>query len=119
MIPPEIGGVQFGAFPLPKTFTVRYKPDILKFKKMKKYLFIIVAAVIFSSCANELDLVAPSELTASGFWDTEEGAITAHTGMYANLRSQAGNFWLLGEMRSDIWGGRTFESPFDISLIES
>ncbi|MEZ4771970.1 MAG: RagB/SusD family nutrient uptake outer membrane protein [Bacteroidia bacterium] len=86
---------------------------------MKKYLFIIVAAVIFSSCANELDLVAPSELTASGFWDTEEGAITAHTGMYANLRSQAGNFWLLGEMRSDIWGGRTFESPFDISLIES
>lgn len=86
---------------------------------MKKYIYILLAVFIFSSCESELNLVAPSELTASGFWDTEEGAITAHTGMYANLRSQAGNFWLLGEMRSDIWGGRTYESPADVSLIES
>lgn len=86
---------------------------------MKKYIYIIVAVVVFNSCSNQLDLVAPSQLTASGFWNTEEGATTAHTGLYADLRDQAGNLWLLGEMRSDIWGGRTFESPNNVSLIES
>lgn len=86
---------------------------------MKKYIYIIVAMVIFSSCSSELELTSPSELTAAGFWDTEEGALTAHTGMYANLRDEAGDFWLLGEIRSDIWGGRTYESPSNESLIES
>jgi hypothetical protein len=86
---------------------------------MKKYIYIILVTAIFISCESELELVAPSELTASGFWDTEEGALTAHTGLYANLRSQAGNYWLLGEIRSDIWGGRTYESAFNLDLIES
>lgn len=86
---------------------------------MKKYIYILFTAVIFVSCANELDLTSPSQLTAAGFWDTEEGARTAHTGMYANLRSSNGNLWLLGEMRSDIWGGRTYESPANVDLIES
>jgi hypothetical protein len=86
---------------------------------MKKYIFIIMAVVFFNSCSDELDLVAPSELTASGFWDTEEGARTAHTGMYANLRGEFEDLWLLGEMRSDMWGGRTYESPANVDLIES
>ncbi|WP_242117498.1 RagB/SusD family nutrient uptake outer membrane protein [Aestuariivivens sediminicola] len=86
---------------------------------MKNYIFIIIALITISSCENELDLSSPSQLTAAGFWDTEEGALTAHTGLYANLRSEAGDLWLLGEMRSDIWGGRTYESPFNESLIES
>jgi hypothetical protein len=86
---------------------------------MKKYIYIVLAVFIFSSCEKELDLTSPSELTAAGFWDTEEGARTAHTGMYANLRSSAGNLWLLGEMRSDIWGGRTYESASNTDLIES
>lgn len=86
---------------------------------MKKYIYIIVAAIAFSACESELELESPSELTAAGFWDTEEGARTAHTGMFANLRSEAGDFWLLGEMRSDIWGGRTYESAANTALIES
>lgn len=86
---------------------------------MNKYIYIILAIVVFGSCEGELDLVAPSELTAAGFWNSEEGAMTAHTGMYANLRSQAGAFWLLGEIRSDIWGGRTYESASNVDLIES
>lgn len=75
--------------------------------------------MIFSGCSDELDLSSPSELTAQGFWNTEEGAKTAHTGLYANMRSSASTLWLLGEMRSEIWGGRTFESPFNENLIES
>jgi len=86
---------------------------------MKKYIFILIAAMTFSACESELELIAPSELTTAGFWDTEEGARTAHTGMYANLRSSTGTLWLLGEMRSDIWGGRTYESPANEELIES
>ncbi len=86
---------------------------------MNKYIYIIVAVFVFSSCEKELELVSPSELTAAGFWDTEEGVRTAHTGIYANLRSSAGDFWLLGEIRSDIWGGRTYESASNTGLIES
>ena len=86
---------------------------------MKKYIYILLAVITLSACESELELSSPSELTAAGFWDTEEGAITAHTGLYANLRSEAGDLWLLGEVRSDIWGGRTYESPANESLIQS
>lgn len=86
---------------------------------MKKYLYILMTVVVFSSCEDALELEAPSELTVAGFWDTEEGAMTAHTGLYANLRSSASDMWKLGEMRSDIWGGRTYESAADLDLIES
>lgn len=86
---------------------------------MKKYIYLLIVVFTFSACESELELVAPSQLTASGFWNTEEGALTAHTGMFANLRSSAGTLWLLGEIRSDIWGGRTYESASNISLIES
>lgn len=86
---------------------------------MKKYIFIFIAAITLSACSDELELTSPSSLTAQGFWNTEEGAKAAHTGLYANLRGAASNLWLLGEIRSDIWGGRTFESPNNVSLIES
>ena len=86
---------------------------------MKKYIFIFITAIIFNACDNELELTPPSELIVDGFWDTEAIAKTAHTGLYANLRGEAGDLWLLGEMRSDIWGGRTYESPSNENLIEN
>ena len=86
---------------------------------MKKYIYILIAAIALSACESELELESPSELTVAGFWDTEEGVRTAHSGMFANLRSEASDFWLLGEIRSDIWGGRTYESASNTALIES
>lgn len=86
---------------------------------MKKYIYIITAILSFYACESELELDAPSELTTGGFWDSEEGARTAHTGLFASLRAEAGDLWLLGEIRSDVWGGRTYESPSNLSLIES
>ncbi|MCB0471740.1 MAG: RagB/SusD family nutrient uptake outer membrane protein, partial [Flavobacteriaceae bacterium] len=80
---------------------------------MKKYIILILVVFASSACESKLELTSPSELTASGFWDTETGARTAHAGLYGTLRSSSQNLWLLGEMRSDIWGGRTFESPFN------
>jgi hypothetical protein len=86
---------------------------------MKKYISLLLVAVFFSSCESELELTSPSELTAAGFWDTENGARAAHTGLYGTLRGSYNNLFLLGEMRSDIWGGTTFETAADVNLIES
>ncbi|WP_417443885.1 RagB/SusD family nutrient uptake outer membrane protein [Joostella sp.] len=86
---------------------------------MRKFVIYMIAVLVLSACENELELSSRSELTSSGFWDNEEGAKTALTGLYANLRSSAQNLWLLGEMRSDIWGGRTYESASNLNLIES
>lgn len=86
---------------------------------MKKYIYLLIAAVTFTSCESELELNSISEVIADGFWDSETNARTAHTGLYGNLRGSAGTLWLLGEMRSDIWGGRAFESPSNESLIRS
>lgn len=86
---------------------------------MKNYIYILIAVISMSACESELELKNPSELTKEGFWDTEEGARTARTGLYADLRSSARDLWLLGEMRSDIWGGETFETAENLSLIQS
>lgn len=84
-----------------------------------RYISFIAALLFLSSCGDQLELVAPSELTASGFWDTETGARAAHTGLYGTLRDENSTLWLLGEVRSDVWGGRTFESPSNLNFIES
>ncbi|WP_291869613.1 RagB/SusD family nutrient uptake outer membrane protein [Maribacter sp.] len=86
---------------------------------MKKYIYILFTVLGLSSCESELEITSPSQLTTAGFWDTEEGAMAAHTGLYGTYRFSNYSFWLLGEIRSDIWGGETFESPSSINLIES
>src|SRR5690606_23336173 len=43
----------------------------------------------------------------------------AHTGIYASYRNYAYTLWQMGELRSDIWGGNTIESPNGIDLIEN
>lgn len=84
-----------------------------------KYLYILLAVMLFSSCESELEVEAPSELTFNGFWNSETGALAAHSGLYGSFRGSAHTFWALGSLRSDVWGGPTFESPFSIDFIES
>jgi len=84
-----------------------------------KYIYLILALLVLNSCENELEFEAPSELTFNGFWDSENGARAAHSGLYGSFRSEAGTFWALGDLRSDVWGGSTFESPSSIDFIES
>ncbi|MDO5608564.1 MAG: RagB/SusD family nutrient uptake outer membrane protein [Capnocytophaga sp.] len=82
---------------------------------MKKiYITLFGAMLAFSSC--ELDLKPESSLTYNGFWETEEAVKTAQIGIYNSFRGQANNFWLMGEMRSDIWGGKTIEDPWNAEL---
>jgi starch-binding outer membrane protein, SusD/RagB family len=84
---------------------------------MKKYIILLVSIAFLSAC--DLDMQPESQLTYNGFWDTEEAAKAAHTGIYASYRNYAYTFWQMGELRSDIWGGNTIESPNGIDLIEN
>jgi hypothetical protein len=84
-----------------------------------RYLIVLIALIVCTSCEDQLELIPPSELTAAGFWDTENGARAGHTGLYGTLRGATYNLWALGELRSDVWGGVTFESPFSLNLIEN
>ncbi len=84
---------------------------------MKKYIILFMAIAFLGSC--DLDMQPESELTYNGFWDTEEAARAAHTGIYASYRNYAYTIWQMGELRSDIWGGNTIESPSGIDLIDN
>ncbi|MCE2617371.1 MAG: RagB/SusD family nutrient uptake outer membrane protein [Phocaeicola sp.] len=86
---------------------------------MKKYILTIVSLVLLLSACDFSDINPESDLTYNGFWDTEEAARAAHIGIYAKYRTYARTFWSMGEVRSDIWGGLTTETPNDIELINN
>lgn len=83
--------------------------------KKLQYIFLLIVAGLTSSC--ELDLQPESTLTYNGFWEGEEAARAAHVGLYASFRDYHFTLWGMGEIRSDIWGGATVESPSNVELI--
>lgn len=85
---------------------------------MKKISLILLSfALLLSSC--NLDIKPESDLTFNGYWDTEEAVKAAHIGIYAKYRNYANTFWLMGEVRSDIWGGATVETAANSELINN
>jgi starch-binding outer membrane protein, SusD/RagB family len=86
---------------------------------MKFYKVITAFILIFAlgACENELEIQPESTLTYNGFWESEEAASAAQVGLYAKFRDLNLTFWTLGEVRSDIWGGPTLESPSNLNLI--
>lgn len=86
--------------------------------KILNYILILMAAMLVSSC--EPDMQPESDLTFNGFWETEEAARAAHTGIYASFRNYNFTLWRMGGVRADVWGGKTFaNAPNDIDLIEN
>lgn len=85
--------------------------------KKVKYILLFVILITIGACDNPIDLEPDSTLTYNGFWDSEEAARAAHVGLYATFRGYNYTFWGMGELRSDIWGGSTFESPYNLNLI--
>lgn len=85
---------------------------------MKKYILTLLSLMLLLS-ACDLSIKPESDLTFNGFWDTEEAARAAHIGIYARYRNYAPTFWSMGEIRSDIWGGATVETPSDVELIKN
>lgn len=84
---------------------------------MKKYIILFLSVALLNAC--DIDMQPESELTYIGFWETEEAVRAAHTGIYVSLREYDYTIWQMGELRSDIWGGNTIESPFGIDLIDN
>lgn len=84
---------------------------------MKKYIYTLLIAVIATAC--NLDFKPKSELTYNGFWEQEEGVRSAHVGLAAQFRNFVSTFYLMGEARSDIWGGITTESAQNQILIDN
>lgn len=84
---------------------------------MKKLILILLGVVLLNSC--ELDMQPESQLTFNGFWESEEAVKAAHTGIMAAYRGYTYTFFQMGELRSDLWGGNTIESPYGIDLIEN
>lgn len=84
---------------------------------MKKLIILLAGIIMLNAC--ELDMQPESQLTFNGFWESEEAVKAAHTGIMASYRGYAGTFWQMGELRSDVWGGNTIESPFGTDLIEN
>lgn len=63
--------------------------------------------IVVSSCTDTLDLKPTSLITNASFWNTEDDANGALTGVYVKLRSQALlNLFIWGEARSEVmeWG---------------
>ncbi|MCU4174205.1 RagB/SusD family nutrient uptake outer membrane protein [Carboxylicivirga sp. N1Y90] len=85
--------------------------------KKIRYIILFLAVSLLGSC--ELDMQPESELTYNGFWDTEEAAKAAHVGIFSKYRDYASTQWQMGELRSDVWGGNTIESPFGQELIDN
>jgi hypothetical protein len=84
---------------------------------MKKLIILLAGVIMLNAC--ELDMQPESQLTYNGFWESEEAVKAAHTGIMAAYRGYAGTFWQMGELRSDVWGGNTIESPYGTDLIEN
>jgi hypothetical protein len=85
-------------------------------KKIKYFILLFVLG--FTACEDKIDLTPTSSLAFNGFWESEEAVNAAHSGLYGAFRNYSYTFWQMGELRSDIWGGKTFESPYNEWIIE-
>ncbi|HEA23143.1 hypothetical protein LCGC14_1119260 [marine sediment metagenome] len=84
---------------------------------MRKYIVLFMTLSVFISCEKEIELDPISGIPGTGFLDNESAARLAHTGLYASFRGYNFSYFRLGEVRSDLYGGTTFESATDIELI--
>ncbi|HOM41037.1 MAG TPA: RagB/SusD family nutrient uptake outer membrane protein [Bacteroidales bacterium] len=84
----------------------------------KLICLLIIVVTVLTSCEKILELKPESSLGYGSFWNSEDGAKAAQVALHANLRNYYSNLWYLGEIRSDIWGGNTIETCFDLEVIQ-
>lgn len=77
--------------------------------KAKIYSILFAAASVFgcTSC-DSLDLVPESSIADSGYWKDADQFNAFHTGISSYLRGQSYNFYIFGELRSNIFNGVPF-----------
>jgi len=79
---------------------------------MKKIIIILILAVnlLFLGACNKLslDLSPYSSITDGNFWKTPDQFNSFIVGIHSRFRTHAYNFFLMGELRSDIFGDLAF-----------
>ena len=86
-------------------------------KKLSRILILLGFLFTLRSCDNMLELDPVSSLGYGTFWKNEEAAKSSLVALHASLRSWNYTFWEMGEVRSDMWGGKGFESEFNTGMI--
>ena len=81
---------------------------------MKRNILLGLSLLFLGAC--ELETPPESDLTYTGFWNKEEAAKSVHSGVYSRFRSYGYTMWLMGELRSDIWGGKGIENSHNQDL---
>lgn len=88
---------------------------------MKKSIILIISVLVLSisACTDLLDVKPISELGYGSFWVSEEAAVAGMAGLHADLREidKEGIRFLLGEVRSDTYGGDGFAASANDDLI--
>ena len=81
---------------------------------MKRNILLGLSLLLLGAC--ELETPPESDLTYTGFWNKEEAAKSVHSGVYSRFRAYGYTMWLMGELRSDIWGGKGIENAHNQDL---
>ncbi|GIZ14878.1 RagB/SusD family nutrient uptake outer membrane protein [Capnocytophaga catalasegens] len=81
---------------------------------MKRYIFIVITLFTFNAC--NLETPPESDLTYDSFWEKEEAAKSVFDGIYSKFRSYGDKMWQMGELRSDMWGGKGIENAHNQNL---
>lgn len=84
---------------------------------MKKIIIAIIGLASLSSC--RLDLQPESSLVYDTYWKNEDAVKSAQRGVYTTYRAYASTFWTLGELRSDMWGGKVLNTEYSIDFIRN
>lgn len=86
----------------------------------KKILLLLAIIIGFSACDEPFKDIEPeSSLTFKNFWQGESTAKSAVIGLHDDLRSNDFWYFLIGDVRSEIWGGNTLATPHAENIIEN
>lgn len=72
------------------------------------YTYIMLASVYLLSACTSLDMAPTSSISDANFWKSPEQFSAFMDGMHTQLRSSLYNIFLLGEGRSDMFGGEAY-----------
>lgn len=70
--------------------------------KIKNIMYFAIGVLLFTSCESDLDISPESTTSFENFYKTPDDAKTALNGVYVSFRSISNEFYLYGDMRSDL-----------------
>ncbi|MEO6069970.1 MAG: RagB/SusD family nutrient uptake outer membrane protein [Chitinophagaceae bacterium] len=89
-------------------------------KRYKLFSLLMVGSALLlqtTSCKKQLSEIKPQDaISKDQVLKDPNAALTLYTGMYGLFRSYTGNFFQLGEMRSEIWADGLFTESADGGL---